>query len=1736
MSGRTTFCNIISQLTEETQPCFETTLKARAVSEGCDAKFICMVTGYPEPEVTWYKDDQELDRYCGLPKYEVLHNGKRHTLQIYKCTEEDAAIYQASARNNKGIVTCSGVLEVGTMTEYKIHQRWFAKLKRKAEAKMREIEQSRKRVKENFEEGERLRALSPERIQRKRRFSSENKEDTSLSVAKDDLINVHSPDPNSRMQEEIMNTNEQPHNLTNGFNVLETQQKEATTNGYAVPDNIEENGKEFLAYIYETVEVITKKTALEESYAKKKKKDEGPPLPVAASLKEETTQGSTKKPESISPVPRRSRFGKDVTNTAVGEKMEVQRSPLTTNKRFAPSTAPNKTGKSIAAKDTKKLKDSIVQSNKAVDSPIPKPDHLQTKSDVNFSIKEMYFGDSLALPEGEMGTQALERDKKVKSEGNVHSSKPSKPLTQGQIKEVPKVAPRRSKEQRELSVGRKPPPTTIVKTEAPVTAPVSNISEMIPVVKTKCEQPKPCMENPPDSSTFVSVPVCDTIDHHFKKAESAVLVPPANTSTNTALQNGIKDKPTIVNKDKSTFLESHVPQASETNMLSSVDPDEEKTRKETLQKLQNLEMEYMALQKAYALLQKQLEISQKAEAEKISEVSGGAESTVQEQTDTTEIKGMETQENTEDNVNLIKCPSSPIPIYMEIEDSTQVGSIPVVDTVSQGEQLETLQINEVIPLVIPMHSPLSFLETSSEEAYVIDISDNQRMNVMNKDASEPTAVSSGMKDVERDEVTLKVREISDDSLTENVSIAGILSSEVEMMEDVKEQPRLGDISVGSLTRPASTSQEVKAIVTDENLVSEEIPNVETQIHCLDMSENVLDIDFACDSSSKLLSSEQNQSVATLLRDVKKALESGVTSNGESSIDSSSLNSPTALPLGEDHYEAEHYEVELIPPLAPKEETHRQELVTSVTKSTNATETQPKTVELSTTSHTDSQQNVQDNKAKQEKQDHSLVTTLKNSLLMLLHIKTADVVDHKPDEKGKTKIDGAHLQSPVDSYLPERNLSPPSPRKMYESGKDSDSPQSTESMHSSSTSGKLTPASEEDMVQNGDSLPTSPAIPLTDSSKKDDIISQVSSAPLSPVTPRRSSKATQEGTVLSKEDLSFSPSTSRKIAAKIASGTDFTAALSVPSIVVGSLPAEQTLESMHFDSESDSSRKWKSTENLVPIPSATPEELASGARRKIFLPKSKQLDDENIGSTDSLSPPSRKESPNVSPGQSRRNKSFLTSQSPPIEKRSPGTIRRLGVLEVPKIHEEEVDKGKDAESGAQETKSTLSKEDAQSTETKKVNDPYKAPQVIRKIRAEQFSDASGNLKLWCQFFNILSDSVITWYKDEVQVAKVKRCSGDEGQAALAIVQASVKDCGVYQCTIQNDYGSDSTDCLLSSEVLSGFITKEEAEVGEEIEMTPMVFAKGLADSGYWGDKYFGRIVMEEPHVGLGFLRKSCRVKVIYGLDPMFESGKTCIIKIRNLITFGTKNESTLVEKNYDITIQDCKIQNTTREYCKIFAAECRGVPTFGQFPEILPLNLIYRPANNIPYATIEVDLEGRFERYCIRDLAGKLLMKDGTEIEQKCSTFQHWVYQWTNGNFLVTTLEGVGWKLTNIAIATKSKGYQGLKESCYPEVLEEFPSVHQCNNYCEMLGLKSIKATESLLPPPKPKGSRSPQMGRKTGSAQSSPQIQKKLLSSPQSARKGGVSPKSTRKATDTGDPQSGAKHKGNDGSATEKPQ
>lgn len=98
---------------------------------------------------------------------------------------------------------------------------------------------------------------------------------------------------------------------------------------------------------------------------------------------------------------------------------------------------------------------------------------------------------------------------------------------------------------------------------------------------------------------------------------------------------------------------------------------------------------------------------------------------------------------------------------------------------------------------------------------------------------------------------------------------------------------------------------------------------------------------------------------------------------------------------------------------------------------------------------------------------------------------------------------------------------------------------------------------------------------------------------------------------------------------------------------------------------ESSPKMKRRDSLTLIPSATPEELASGARRKIYLAKTKSEDE----GSDSQN---KRDSPYMSPSQARR-AALLQLQSeqqtPPMEKRSPLLPRRKTTLEVPKTKEE-----------------------------------------------------------------------------------------------------------------------------------------------------------------------------------------------------------------------------------------------------------------------------------------------------------------------------------------------------------------------------------------------------------------------------------------------------------------------------------
>ncbi|XP_040395879.1 alpha-protein kinase 2 isoform X2 [Cygnus olor] len=323
---------------------------------------------------------------------------------------------------------------------------------------------------------------------------------------------------------------------------------------------------------------------------------------------------------------------------------------------------------------------------------------------------------------------------------------------------------------------------------------------------------------------------------------------------------------------------------------------------------------------------------------------------------------------------------------------------------------------------------------------------------------------------------------------------------------------------------------------------------------------------------------------------------------------------------------------------------------------------------------------------------------------------------------------------------------------------------------------------------------------------------------------------------------------------------------------------------------------------------------------------------------------------------------------------------------------------------------------------------KAPKLLKRIQAELFPDCSGNVKLCCQFGDIHGDSTITWTKDSKLLARLQRNAQDDSPVSLAIAKASNKDQGMYYCCLNNIYGKVTAEFNLTSEVLEHLSSFQNFEGVEEIEFMQLMFREDFISDSYFGGNLHGIIATEEFHFGEGMHRKAFRSKVMQGLVPVFSPGHPCVLKVHNAITYGTKSKDDLVQKNYKLALQECYVQNTAREYAKIYAAEAEPLEGFGEVPEIIPIFLVHRPANNIPYATVEEELIGEFVKYSVRDGKEINFLRRDSEAGQKCCTFQHWVYEKTNGSLLVTDLQGVGMKLTDVGIATLAKGLTMIKHS------------------------------------------------------------------------------------------------------------
>ncbi|XP_075899809.1 alpha-protein kinase 2 [Nelusetta ayraudi] len=377
-------------------------------------------------------------------------------------------------------------------------------------------------------------------------------------------------------------------------------------------------------------------------------------------------------------------------------------------------------------------------------------------------------------------------------------------------------------------------------------------------------------------------------------------------------------------------------------------------------------------------------------------------------------------------------------------------------------------------------------------------------------------------------------------------------------------------------------------------------------------------------------------------------------------------------------------------------------------------------------------------------------------------------------------------------------------------------------------------------------------------------------------------------------------------------------------------------------------------------------------------------------------------------------------------------------------------------------------------------PREEPKVVKSITAQAVSGDPQSLCLWCQFTAVSVNHTVTWSRDGTVLSELKRSAGDESRVSLTISKASHKDLGKYQCRLASLHGTVVLDYLLTYEVLGEIvippsptnITSVAVEVDseeEDVQCTRLMFKEDFLSEQYFGENQPVSIITEKVHFGEGMHRRAFRTRLHTGHTPLSLRGDSCVLKVHNSISYGTKSNEELVQKNFNLAVEECQVQNTAREYIKAYTTAAQSTEAFGEIPEIIPIYLVHRPSNNIPYATLEEELIGDFVKYSVKDGKEINVMRRDSEAGQKCCAFQHWVYHKTEGNLLVTDMQGVGMKLTDVGIATSKKGYKGFKGNCATSFIDQFKALHQCNKYCEILGLNSLQPkAKKPASTPKPK--------------------------------------------------------------------
>lgn len=90
--------------------------------------------------------------------------------------------------------------------------------------------------------------------------------------------------------------------------------------------------------------------------------------------------------------------------------------------------------------------------------------------------------------------------------------------------------------------------------------------------------------------------------------------------------------------------------------------------------------------------------------------------------------------------------------------------------------------------------------------------------------------------------------------------------------------------------------------------------------------------------------------------------------------------------------------------------------------------------------------------------------------------------------------------------------------------------------------------------------------------------------------------------------------------------------------------------------------------------------------------------------------------------------------------------------------------------------------------------------------------------------------------------------------------------------------------------------------EDVQCSRLMFKEDFLSEQYFGENQPVSIITEKVHFGEGMHRRAFRTRLHTGHTPLSLRGESCVLKVHNSISYGTKSNEELVQKNFNLAVE------------------------------------------------------------------------------------------------------------------------------------------------------------------------------------------------------------------------------------------